>query len=110
MLDKKIIRQSLPYSGLVILYIAVVATVMQNAPRLFGQMVGILAPIVILMLLVVSASVVGLLIFGKPVMLYLDGKKREAVSLVIYIVGNLAAAIVLLVVLLAIINASGMMQ
>ena len=37
-----------------------------------------------LMLLVFSAAFTGFLIFGKPIMWYLDNKKKEAFSLLIY--------------------------
>jgi hypothetical protein len=107
MLDRQISKQSLRYSGFVVLYVAAVATIMMNAPRIFGQsMSGVLAPIGFLMLFVVSAAVIGMLIFGKPVMLYVDGKKREAVALVVHVIGNLVAATVILLVVLALINSS----
>lgn len=105
MLDKVIAKQSLSYSGLVVLYVAVVATIMQNGSKIFGEG-DTFVPIGILMLLVVSAATVGLLIFGKPVMMYIDGKKKEAVTLVIYIIADLAAATALLFVIMAFINSS----
>ncbi|HUD09533.1 MAG TPA: hypothetical protein VMR77_01870 [Patescibacteria group bacterium] len=43
-----------------------------------------LAPIALLMLLVFSAALTGFLIFGKPAQLYVDGKKKEALSLLTY--------------------------
>jgi ABC-type Fe3+-siderophore transport system permease subunit len=51
----------------------------------------ILVPIGFLMLFVLSAAVMGMLIFGAPVMLYIDGKKKEAVKLLAWTVGSLAA-------------------
>lgn len=99
----KIFKQSLPYSAGAVLYIAVVGTIMRNAPRLFGGPGpdSPLAPIAILSLLVVSAATMGLLIFGKPVMLYLDGKKREGIMMVVCTIGQLAALTVLLFVIIA---------
>src|SRR3989344_7553780 len=44
----------------------------------------LLIPIAMLLLFVTSAAITGFLVFGKPAMLYLDGKKREAVSLLGY--------------------------
>lgn len=38
-------------------------------------------PIAFLLLLVTSAAITGYLIFGKPVQLYIDGKKKEALTL-----------------------------
>lgn len=64
-----------------LIYIAIVATIMQNGDKLFGQMNNFIGPIAFLLLFTLSAVVVGGLILGKPLMLYLDGKKKEAVSL-----------------------------
>jgi len=49
----------------------------------------ILIPIAMLLLFVCSAAITGFLVFGKPIMLYIDGKKREAVSLLGYTLGIL---------------------
>ncbi len=44
----------------------------------------IIIPMAMLLLFVCSAAITGFLVLGKPIMLYLDGKKKEAVSLLIY--------------------------
>jgi hypothetical protein len=98
MLDKNILKQSLTYSALAVAYVAVVVMFMQNAQRLLGPDDNMAAPLAFLLLLVVSAATMGMLIFGKPVMLYLDGKKREAVTMVIYTIGSLAVFTVLLII------------
>ncbi|HUD05167.1 MAG TPA: hypothetical protein VMR59_04225 [Patescibacteria group bacterium] len=49
-----------------------------------GRVNTILAPITLLLLLVFSAALTGFLIFGKPAQLYVDGKKKEALSLLTY--------------------------
>jgi hypothetical protein len=41
-------------------------------------------PIAILMLLVFSVALVGSLIFGRPVLWYIDKKKKEAIILLMY--------------------------
>ena len=102
MLDIKIIKQSLLYAALAILYVTLVATVMNNAERILGQQEkGVLAPIAFLLLLVVSAATMGMLIFGRPVMLYIDGRRREAVVMVVCTIGSLAIFTVMLFVILA---------
>lgn len=100
MLDMKIAKQSLKFSALAVLYVAIVATFMQNASKIFGpdEPKDIFAPVAFLLLLVVSAATMGMLVFGKPVMLYMDGNKREAVTMVIYNIGSLAASVVFLIV------------
>lgn len=50
----------------------------------------IIIPIAMLLLLVCSAAITGFLVFGKPIMLYVDGKKKEAVSLLGYTIITLA--------------------
>ena len=103
MLDMKTFKQSLPYSAGALLYIVAVATVMRNAEKLFGgdKPDSALAPIGLLLLLVTSAATMGMLIFGKPLMLYIDGKKREGVMMAVCTIGQLAAFTVLLFVFLA---------
>src|SRR3989338_3027741 len=49
----------------------------------------IIIPMAMLLLFVCSAAITGFLVFGKPIMLYIDGKKREAVSLLGYTLGVL---------------------
>ncbi|PIN87995.1 hypothetical protein COV12_00855 [Candidatus Woesearchaeota archaeon CG10_big_fil_rev_8_21_14_0_10_32_24] len=49
----------------------------------------VIIPIAMLLLFVTSAAITGFLVFGKPVMLYIDGKKKEAVSLLGYTLGIL---------------------
>ncbi len=50
---------------------------------------NIIIPIAMLLLFVCSAAITGFLVLGKPVMLYIDGKKKEAVSLLAYTLGIL---------------------
>lgn len=59
----------------------------------------VLAPIVMLLLFVFSAAFTGLLVFGRPVLWYLDGEKEEAVSL---LVATLGIFLVITIVALAI--------
>lgn len=48
-----------------------------------GRSNSFLIPISFLMLFVFSASLTGYLIFGKPVQMYIDGRKKEAVSVLL---------------------------
>jgi hypothetical protein len=51
---------------------------------------SLIIPIAMILLLVCSASITGFLVFGKPVMLYIDGKKKEAIFLLGHTIGILA--------------------
>jgi len=65
----------------VLVYIVLVATMMQNGDKLFGKMDNFISPVAFLLLFTLSAFVVGGLVIAKPIMLYIDGKKKEAVRL-----------------------------
>ena len=62
-------------------YVSLVALFMSNAESIFGKEDGFFGTIVFLMLFVLSATVMGTLILGKPVMMYIDGQKKEGVKL-----------------------------
>jgi hypothetical protein len=68
-----------------------------------GRVNAFLAPITLLFLLVFSAALTGYLIFGKPALMYIDGKKKEALSLFTYTLGFFCiitlTAVILLVIL-----------
>ena len=80
-------KWSFVYAVGIVVYITVVATIMQNGEKLFGKDDDFMAPIAFLLLFTLSASVVGLLGLGKPVSLYLDGKKKDAVTLLVLTIG-----------------------
>lgn len=71
------------------IYIILIATFLTNASQIFGkeEPKTVLVPIVMLSLLVFSVAVTGSLIFGRPILWYLDGKKGEAVLLLCYTLG-----------------------
>ena len=73
------------------LYIALVASLLFYAPHIFSKDTGntVLIPIYFLLLFVLSASVTGSLVLGRPILWYLDGKKKEAVSLFVSTIGFL---------------------
>jgi hypothetical protein len=79
------------------LYIVGVASFLFYVPRaLAGDAEEtFLIPTAMLLLFVLSATVTGLLVLGRPVLWYLDGKKKEAVSLFLYTVGFLLLLTVL---------------
>ena len=67
------------------LYIAGVALFMSHTAQLFGgvEEKTAIIPFAMLLLFVLSATVTGSCILGQPILWYLDGKKKEAVSLFI---------------------------
>ncbi len=82
-MSKKLIRTAFLCALGEVIYISLVATAMFTVGKLFGDKPDpdIIAPIAFLLLFVISAAVSGALILGKPVMLYLDGQKPDALKL-----------------------------
>ncbi|MGC9599469.1 MAG: hypothetical protein ABSE18_03740 [Minisyncoccia bacterium] len=60
------------------LYVAAVAWLGFNSQAIFGRTTSFLTPLFALLLFVVSASITGLLVLGRPIYLYLNGLKKEA--------------------------------
>jgi hypothetical protein len=73
------------------LYIALVSSFIFYAGDIFedAPKETVLIPIAMLLLLVLSASITSLLVLGRPILWYLDGEKKEAVSLLIATLGFL---------------------
>ena len=66
------------------LYVVAIADLFYVGPRSFtGHDPGIIAPIAMLLLFVLSTAVMGLLFFGRPMYWYLEDRKKEAVSLAV---------------------------
>jgi hypothetical protein len=72
-------------------YIALVAFVMTRAEDVIRPFEGsVVAPVLFLTLFVLSVAVMALTIFARPVLWFLEGKKKEAVMLAVYTVFFLA--------------------
>ncbi len=73
------------------LYVIFVSFFLFYAPQFFGENKEdtVFIPIAMLLLFVLSAAITGFLVIGRPVLWYLDGKKKEAVSLFMTTVGFL---------------------
>lgn len=65
-------------------YVTFIAVMMQNGEKIFGKMDNFFGPLAFLLLFVLSAAITGSLVIGKPILMYLDNKKKEALSLFIY--------------------------
>lgn len=81
MKDRKIVTHSLISALGVAFYTAGVAWFIINAGSIFGTVGNtFLAPMLFLLLLIVSATITGLLVLGEPAYLYLNGHKKTAVK------------------------------
>lgn len=82
-MEKKLMQCSFLHSLGVLAYVVLVALIMTYGDRIFGNMKNVWGPIAFLLLFVLSALIVGILVLGKPIILYLDGKKKEGVKLLL---------------------------
>ncbi|MBI2612982.1 hypothetical protein HYW59_04235 [Candidatus Kaiserbacteria bacterium] len=82
-------------------YIALIVTIMTSfVDKTDGPERGILVPLTVLSLFVLSAATMAYLFFYQPVMLYLEGKQKEAVNLFLKTVGVFACIVVVLLAVL----------
>jgi hypothetical protein len=100
MSKKHIIKHALANSLWTVLYIFLIGTFFYNAQSMFGDGHSLLIPVVMLLLFVFSAALTGGLILGRPLLWYLDGKKKEALTLLSYTLVVLFAATIVMMFLL----------
>lgn len=81
MTSKKITIQALVQASLATFYIVLVATFLYFANTIFGKEDTFVTPIAFLLLFVLSAAIMGSLVLGRPILMYLDNQKKEAVKL-----------------------------
>ena len=84
------------------IYIFAVSQVMYYGNKIFGEKDTNLTPFVVLLLFSVSAAIVGSLIFGQAVMLFLNKKNKEAVQSASYSILWLFIITILFLIVLAI--------
>ncbi len=99
----KILKRAFINSAGTAIYVILVAAFIFSLQFFFSESGDtIIIPIAMLLLFVCSAAITGFLVFGKPIMLYVDGKKKEAVLLLGYTIGILSLITILAFVLLII--------
>lgn len=97
----KIITYALANALWTVLYIILVGTLFNSAPAIFGRGDDtVFIPIIMLLLFVLSASITGGLILGRPILWYLDGKKKDALILLGYTLGIFFIVTILMVVVM----------
>ena len=82
-------KKALINASLTTLYIVGVSVFMFNFVDKSGKQDTVFIPIFMLLLFVTSAAVTGYLVVGRPALMYLEGKKKEAVNVLIYTIGIL---------------------
>lgn len=84
-------------------YITSVVFIMENMGKILGpegKAPTFLGPVAFLLLFVISATVMGITIFGRPILWYLEKKTTEAFMLLAYTLGMLVLILGLIVITL----------
>ena len=81
--DREEIKNAFWQAAATIGYISIVSAFLFTSKDLSWGESSIFIPIIMLSLFVFSAAMTSSLIFGQPILWYLDGKKKEAVYLFI---------------------------
>ncbi|MDB4940449.1 MAG: hypothetical protein JWO40_874 [Candidatus Doudnabacteria bacterium] len=97
----KLIQRSFLNALGTVAYVSLISIVMSNGNKIFGEKDTAITPIAVLMLFVLSAAITGSLVVGKPLLMYLNNEKNEAIKLFMYTVGWLALATIVLFVVMA---------
>jgi hypothetical protein len=85
MKNSTLIKWGVAHAFGVLVYVFLLAVFFDQANSWFGQAdKKIITPVAGIMLFLFSALVTGGLVLGKPVMLYLDGHKKEGVKLLFF--------------------------
>ena len=75
------IYKSFVNAGGVFAYISALVWFIFNAEKIFGSYPGLLGPVIGLLVFIISASVTGFLVLGKPIELFISGEKRVAIQM-----------------------------
>ena len=94
-------KTSLPLWGLInsaatLAYVIIVALVLNNSEKIFPKEDHFLTPVAFLILFILSALITGLLVLGRPIYLFLEGQKKEAVKLLLITAGWLFLLLIML--------------
>ena len=77
-------------------YCSLIGLVIYNGESIFGDMDSFVGPITFLTMFSVSALTCGLIVFKKPYELFFDGKKIEALNVVVVTALSLFAILAIL--------------
>ncbi|MFA6272944.1 MAG: hypothetical protein WC673_00400 [Candidatus Paceibacterota bacterium] len=82
MTKQKIITYAFLQSAGTFIYVSALAWLLFNGEKLFGKAGGGFGiPLAMLLLFILSATITGSLVLGRPIHLYLSGNKKEAFQL-----------------------------
>ena len=89
--NSKLLQQAIVSSVCVLAYVGIISWVLIHGEQFFGSLPrgDIRGLMLFLMLFVFSALITGLTVLGRPTYLFLNGQKKEALTLLGYTVAGL---------------------
>lgn len=102
-MKKNIFINALVGAGTTSLYIIFLVTFLTSASNVFDDnepQFSVFVPALMLLLFVISATVTGIAVLGKPIIWFLEGKKQHAVSLLGLTIGFLVLIALIFVVII----------
>lgn len=103
-MQNKLLMHPFGRALLTVLYIGAVVLLISQLDKIVGEGESPWFPVIGLTLFVLSAATTGGLVLGRPLMLYLDGKKGEAVQFFVQTLGWLFGLFILVLLLVAFIR------
>ncbi len=98
MSTKLIIKYALLNGLWTALYVFIIGFLFNSAGQIFGNTPdNMLMPVAFLLLFLISATITGGLVLGRPLLWYLDGKKKDALKLFAYTLVVLIIVMVIVV-------------
>lgn len=98
---KSIIKYALANGLWTALYVFIIGFLFNSAGHIFGNTPdNTLMPVAFLLLFMISATITGGLVLGRPLLWYLDGKKKDALKLFGYTLFVLILVMTLVVITL----------
>lgn len=96
------ILRGLINAGGVFIYVAAISWLLFNGGNIFGNVSNFIMPLFMLLLFVISAVITGLLVLGKPIQLYFNNLKKEAIILLFTTLAWLLVFIIIVILILLI--------
>ncbi len=81
----------------VVAYISLVAFLLSSGEKVFQNAPNFIAPLFMLILFVVSATITGFFVLWRPIQLFNDGMKKEAFSALFFTLAWLVIALAIIV-------------
>lgn len=105
MINKKLALYSFRNITAAGIYIFLVSQIMRNGDQIFGRIEDkAFGPFAFLLLFVLSAAVVGSLVFGQATYYFFDNRKKDSIFMIFYSIGWLFVMTLIVLGTLALVN------